>query len=193
MLPKINDWMTQDMANKRVMLDLETLSTKSNACILSIGACFFNEETIGAEFYQPVWVLGQNTKYGRHVSTETVEWWSKQSEEARKVFHEPAVDLQQALLSFRKWVYENADGEKIEMWGNGADFDCVILGNAYEAVGVEKPWSYGLNRCYRTLKNVVKLRPGFGIPERQGIHHNALADAIYQAQCAAVYLRELSK
>lgn len=188
---KINDWMTQDMA-KRIMIDLETLSTKSNACILSIGACVFDNDYIGETFYQVVWTLGQNARYGRHVSEQTIEWWKQQSEEARAVFRDTsAVDLQQALLSFRQWVLEA--GDKVEMWGNGADFDCVILGNAYEAVGIEKPWSYAKNRCYRTLKNVVKLRPGHGLPERQGTHHNALDDAIYQAQCAGIYLKELAR
>jgi hypothetical protein len=175
---------------KRVMLDLETYSAASNACILSIGACFFDEEKIGAMFYQPLQCHNQVTSFGRHISANTMKWWSEQSEEARQVFNDPnAVELQHGLQAFRDWVGDSNP----EMWGNGADFDCVILGNAFEAVGIQKPWSYSNNRCFRTLKNIVKLRPGFGLPARVGTHHNALDDAIYQAQCAQVYLRELKR
>lgn len=198
--------MTLDMANKRIMLDLETYSTASNACILSIGACFFNENTIGEKFYQALRYHNQATSFERRIDLNTVKWWAEQSEEARQVLNDPlAVEFQHGLAAFRMWVLKNAGPQvlsdsarpgddavpKIEMWGNGADFDCVILGNAFEAAGIRKPWSYSNNRCFRTLKNVVKLRPGFGIPERLGVHHNALDDAVYQAQCAAVYLREL--
>lgn len=176
----------------RIMLDLETYSTASNACILSIGACFFDEDTIGEKFYQVLHYHNQATSWNRHVSAQTVQWWNEQSEEARKVFNDPkAVELQHGLLNFWLWAREGRDFKKIEMWGNGADFDCVILGNAFEAVGIQKPWNYGNNRCFRTLKNIVKLRPGFGIPPREGTHHNALDDAIYQARCAQVYLKEL--
>ena len=176
------------MANKRVMLDLETYSTASNACILSIGACFFDEEKIGATFYQPLQYHNQVTSFGRHVKLETVQWWSEQSEEARQVFNDPkAVELPHGLQLFSDWIA----GVPVEMWGNGADFDCVILGNAFEATTIQRPWMYSNNRCFRTLKNLVKLRPGFGLPARVGTHHNALDDAIYQAQCAQVYLREL--
>ena len=39
---------------ENVMIDLETLSTESNAAILSIGAVMFDKEGLGETFYQIV-------------------------------------------------------------------------------------------------------------------------------------------
>lgn len=167
------------------MLDLETLDTGSNAAILSIGACEFDGGN--REFYQAVQIYSQGL-WGRTESAQTRKWWSEQSEEARRVFADPnAVSLPVALMKFGKWVGKN----EVEMWGNGSDFDCVILGNAYDAVEIAKPWSYSKNRCFRTLRNLgIKLEPGEGY-ERVGTQHNALDDAKYQAHYAAAYLRVL--
>jgi exodeoxyribonuclease VIII len=63
------------------------------------------------------------------------------------------------------------------VWGNGADFDNVILGNAYLAVNKPRPWSFWNNRCYRTVRamapNIDYVRPV--------IAHHALHDARAQA------------
>ena len=64
------------------------------------------------------------------------------------------------------------------MWGNGAEFDNVILSQAYKNVEKEVPWQYYNNRCYRTVKN---LFPHIEM-ERVGAHHNALDDAKSQAE-----------
>ena len=57
------------------------------------------------------------------------------------------------------------------------DFDNIILGSLYDAFGLRKPWSYSR---YRTVKN---LGIGPRTPKvREGVHHNALDDAITQAR-----------
>jgi hypothetical protein len=71
------------------------------------------------------------------------------------------------------------------VWGNGASFDCVILGNAYRAVGDEPPWKYFNERCYRTAKAMLPAVPF----ERIGTHHHALDDAASQAQHLIKMLR----
>lgn len=65
----------------------------------------------------------------------------------------------------------------VRVWGNGSDFDNVILRNAYAAIGSTYPWRYNDNMCYRTIKN---LAPDVKMA-RQGVHHNALDDARSQA------------
>jgi exodeoxyribonuclease VIII len=61
-------------------------------------------------------------------------------------------------------------------WGCGAGFDNVIIENAYKAVGMKRPWTPWLDRCYRTIKEVIVLP----MEDRTGTYHNALDDAIYQ-------------
>jgi hypothetical protein len=66
-----------------VMVDLETLSTKSNAAILAIGAVKFTPEKGVYDNYYQVVTTPPETE-GFHISTETLEWWTKQSAEAQR-------------------------------------------------------------------------------------------------------------
>jgi exodeoxyribonuclease VIII len=174
----------------KVMLDLETLDTGPNSTIISIGAVQFNPELDPAtrsEFY--VAILPDQRAWGRTINGETVAWWAKQTESARFVLRDPdAVGLPEALNRFCGWFgYDKT----VEVWGNGADFDNVILGSALEGCLMRKPWSHSMNRCYRTLKNLgIPLGAGEGL-ERTGVHHNALDDAKYQAHYATAWLRRL--
>jgi hypothetical protein len=171
----------------RIMLDLETLDTKPTAVLVSIGAVVFDPHRgLGGEFYQAV---KQDPQPGRTISERTVQWWSEQSADARAVLSDPkALVLDFALLKFASFCREASREADIEMWGNGADFDCVILGSAYEGLGIPKPWSYSSNRCFRTLKN-LGLRPDTS--NVRMTHHNALDDAKYQARDAISYLRQI--
>jgi hypothetical protein len=173
---------------KHIMLDLETMDTSSTAVVLSIGAVAFdpNSNTLGDRFYLELVddVPAQQAR-GRTISGDTVNWWMQQSDDARKLFARvaPGTETPQRVSTFealsRFGLFVAANGDKdAEIWGNGADFDNIILGNLYEAFGLRKPWSYSRNRCYRTMKNI-----GVG-PRRAtrvGTHHNALDDAVTQA------------
>lgn len=173
---------------KRCMTDLETMSLENDAAIIAIGACLFNKEGIQAEFYCSI-KLASSMKAGLHVSAGTIEWWVIQEKAAQAVLKdEDRLTLEEALLNFNKFIEDNVPAdEEVEMWGNGSDFDNVVLTNAYKAAGIEKPWSYHGNRCYRTLKN---LAPQVEL-QRIGVHHNALDDAKSQAYHLIDILKEL--
>ena len=168
---------------ENVMVDLETLGTSSNSVILSIGAVEFDKTGLGREFY--VVVDPQScVDAGLKIDVPTVLWWMKQSDEAREAFDQPdRVSLECALARFGGWFPHNAT-----LWGNGAAFDNVVLANAYLAVGTQRPWYYHTDRCYRTLKN---LRPDIGGPALEGVAHNALFDAKWQALHAVALLNAL--
>ncbi|RKZ96988.1 MAG: 3'-5' exoribonuclease [Gammaproteobacteria bacterium] len=153
-----------------VMLDLETMATGSHAAIVAIGAVEFDKDGLGREFYQTI-DLDSSAAFG-DISAKTVVWWMKQSDVARAEIFNANCTLYGALIEFSRWLHE---GTKV--WGNGVDFDNVILTNAYDDFGVQLPWSYKDSRCYRT---VVAMHPKLNI-KRLGVHHNALDDAIYQA------------
>lgn len=157
------------------MVDCETLSTHTNATLLSIGACCFDIETgeVFSKFYQPVIRYNQN----RHIKPETEKWWQKQSDAARQAaFDDPdAVTLRAALRFFSAWV----DGVRGEfLWSFGATADITWLTSAYEDVGLPFPFLYRNLRCMRTLVNLPGAIPP---PERTGIEHHALDDALHQA------------
>lgn len=159
-----------------VMVDLETMGQTATAAIVSIGAVRFSERGIGEQFYVPV-SLSDCQQAGLTIEASTVMWWLDQSSEARQALVRPRrepLNLSSALLEFARFI-EDAD---TKVWGNGADFDNAILINAYRICGLRLPWKFWNNRCYRTLKN---LRPNIAKPKRTGTHHDALQDAIFQA------------
>jgi hypothetical protein len=157
------------------MIDLETLGIEPDSVIVSIGAVTFTEAGIEAEAYWPLRLTPQN---GRHVNLQTIQWWMTQSEEARAVFATPpdkAFTLSTALVDLAK-----AFDKDTLIWSHGANFDEVLLADAYrrEAVARTPPWTYKNVRCFRTVKAQY---PDVEVPAI-GTAHNALDDARYQAQ-----------
>lgn len=178
-----------------VMVDLETVGTKAGCGILSIGAVSFAPyapppHDTGERFYTVVDLasceeLGLNTEQG------TLDWWEKQSAEARKVLElargsADALALAEALERFNDYLSQF--GPDVKVWGNGSDFDNAILAVCYDVAGVKPAWKFWNNRCYRTLKSFL---PDLKL-ERTGTHHDALDDAVSQAYHANQLLRRLT-
>ena len=63
---------------KHLAIDLETLSLKPNAHILSIGAVFFcpREKRLGPKFH--IVIDPEAEQVGAHISASTVYWWFNQ-------------------------------------------------------------------------------------------------------------------
>lgn len=155
------------------MLDLETLGNKPGSVIVAIGAVKFSDGEITSSFYE---LVDPETcvSAGLRMDSATVMWWLKQADEARLEITKPGKDLREVLIAFASWI----GSDDAEMWGNGAAFDNVLLAAAYDSTGMERPWKFWNDRCYRTLKS---LRPDVPM-DRAGTHHNALDDAESQAR-----------
>lgn len=160
---------------KGVMVDLETMSTRANAAIASIGAVRFEDNKVVDEFYCTVDLLSCK-QVGLHIDPSTVAWWKTQSKEAFRELRTNNVSIHQALHDFREWF----GPKSMAVWGNGAAFDNVILENAYLAIGEVRPWKYWDDRCYRTLASLFgfKKMPN----DSEGVKHNALHDARWQTK-----------
>jgi len=161
----------------KVMLDLETMGTGSNSTIIAIGAVFFSDSATLGSFYANVSKESCEDE-GMVSDAATVKWWSEQSEEAKAALKGNQLDIIDALNEFKNWLNRSDTPiDNIEIWGNGSMFDNTILSNAYLSCGMEIPWKFYNDRCYRTVKNVypeIKLN-------RVGVHHNAVDDAKSQA------------
>jgi exodeoxyribonuclease VIII len=190
-----------------IMVDLETLDTSARAAIVSIGAVKFSlEDTIehvGAIepvdcFYRVV-ELDSSLRSGLEMSAKTIEWWMQQGERARSIFFNTTSKqpLPSSLLDFTKFclgeAYLSTDGPAINMWGNGSDFDCAILAEAYTKTFIKKPWKFSNSRDYRTLKDFAKrfnprVRHTLS-SDKDMVVHNALEDAKKQTLLAQRYWR----
>lgn len=166
-------------------IDLETLSTKPDATVLSVGLCFkyhANLETEDYHFVLPA--QPQIELLGRHVDVRTIGWWMQQSEEARAsirgAFLPADVD---ALTSTARQIANCIERRTPdEVWGYAASFDCAILENLFDNLDIPCPWTYKQVRCLRTA---AALFPDAKPEQRTGDEHNALYDAIYQAEWIA--------
>lgn len=164
-----------------VMIDLETMGTTPGSAIVSIGACFF-DRAIGAigDTFEASISLKSCVAAGLTLDPDTVMWWLGQSDAARgKLTGTTGRPLADELFSFAGWLRRVATGP-VRPWGNAASFDCGLLAEAYRAAGMDIPWKFWDERCYRTLKEENKHVPYV----RTGIPHHALSDAISQAQHA---------
>jgi hypothetical protein len=160
-----------------VMVDLETLGTVPGSVILSIGAVAFNEMDVSEEgFYTPI-RRESCFQAGLTADQTTLDWWERQSEEARKVLFDPAgASLEEALRRFNEYLGQFPG--TVSIWGNGANFDNPLLACAFKAVGVTPYYRFWNERCYRTVKNQY---PDIELT-RVGTYHNALDDARCQAE-----------
>lgn len=181
---------------RHLMIDLETMGKKSNAPIVSIGAVFFNPATgsTGGEFYASV-SLESSMLLGGSPDAETIIWWLKQSPEARSaITMSDALTLVDALELLSDFISENSDvGSDVQVWGNGASFDNVILRSSYDRAEIECPWKYWNDRDVRTITEMgsaVGIKPRYDIPF-EGDMHNALSDARHQVKYVSAIWREL--
>ena len=181
------------MTPLRVMLDLETMGTGPTSAIVAIGAARFSAQGVGETFYQVV-DLESSVKCGLTMEASTVMWWLKQGDAARRALTENPDDLSTSLVRFSCWLdtlhvgYDTSSAD-VEIWGNGAAFDIVILANAYKTLDMPVPWNFWNDQCYRTLKRQF---PHLAVPmDVTRTAHKAIDDAIHQAICASRMLVEL--
>lgn len=175
------------------MVDLETLGTRSGCVILSVGAVFFSAtepEPLGPEFHTCINVES-SVAAGLFVDPDTAAWWAQREPAAKAgvaaAYTKKSPSLVKACEKFAAFLSKEAPASSLQMWGNGSDFDNVILLEAMRLAGVSAPWKFYNHRCYRTLKNLVK-GPKYS---QIGALHNALDDAKSQAVHAVELLRIL--
>ena len=176
------------MTNKNlqnIMVDLETLGTRADSVILSIGAVRFDldsEEMDNDAFYASISIDSNHDAVQRHISEETMIWWLGRTPEAQRVFTEPKITLLAALEDFALWTGMDPEDRynNTRIWSNGADFDIPMLTHAFDTNGIAVPWKFYNTGCFRTIKNMPKAKK---VPKPVNVlAHNALQDAVAQAK-----------
>ncbi|EFG1878850.1 exonuclease [Escherichia coli] len=169
-------------------VDLETMGINPDAPINSIGGTFFDPATgeMGPEFSKAI----DLETSGGIIDRKTIKWWAKRSREAQSAIFTDEISLDVALRLFIEFIEKNSGGCFVQVWGNGANFDNVILRRSYERQGIPCPWLYYNDRDVRTiveLGNAIGFDVRMAIPF-EGVPHNALDDARHQAkQVSAIW------
>ncbi|EET2950006.1 exonuclease [Escherichia coli] len=178
-------------AGIHLMIDLETMGKNPDAPIISIGAIFFDPQTgdMGPEFSKTI----DLDTAGGVIDRDVIKWWLKQSREAQSAIMTDEIPLDDALLQLREFIDENSGEFFVQVWGNGANFDNVILRRSYERQGIPCPWRYCNDRDVRTI---VELGKAIDFDARtaipfEGERHNALDDARHQAKYVSAIWQKL--
>lgn len=170
--------------NDQVMLDLETIGLRPDAGILSIGAVRFdprNPTYSGEGFYCTLDVEAQK-KSGASYDYSTLAWWESQAPQIREqAFIGSQNSVHDDLVRFRNFVLERPESL---LWSKGPAMDSVILQSLFRRTGIDWPFSYRADRDVRTVEDLAQGRIDYDCPELkalEGLEHNALADARWQA------------
>lgn len=176
-----------------LMLDIETLGTDSRAVVLSLGSTVIGP---GYPSYYMTFanahdmsVVDQQIEvYARTMTGSTIAWWINQTSKEAKdaVFHSAEVrhkPLYEGMLEWLEWVNNQLEARNetfndLVIWGNSAAFDCSITKSLLEDIGIEAPWKFWNEKCYRTLKGFFS---GIERP-RPEVPHHAMHDALAQAK-----------
>ena len=170
-----------------IMLDLETLSTRPDATILTFGACKFspyNQEAIDKIIYFRV-NLDEQIALGRHVDDNTIAWWGEQDDDVREeaLGEGDRISLEQFTQELNKFIV-GCDN----IWAQGPVFDIVILENLYRQMGLPCPWQFHQIRDSRTLLGTYG-NCYWPTNKNKACRHISIEDAINQAQAVQEWFK----
>lgn len=172
---------------QNAMIDLETFGTRAGCVLRSIGIALFDPEGDGhGETYYANFREEEQREFGAHYESSTVQWWERQPQ-----------FVQDQLITNQRNFYEVADeiiefirGNKARfVWGQGANFDSVLLQHSFELAEKKVPWLFYNTSDTRTIYRAA----GFDTKsiQRLGTYHNALDDAKHQIRCVQASYRIL--
>lgn len=186
-------------------LDIETLSPQPNAIILSVGVTRFtvSDGILGSRAFNLA--VEEQASAGRKLDGDTLQWWSSQTEEVRKLAFENATGASLAS-SFLQGSSPWETDERIRLpgripsyfwepeagvyWAGPSHFDFSQLDSYINTFhpGCGSPWSYKDVRCFSTIKREVLTDEQRENLVESVVPHSALHDSIALAHNVRAYL-----
>jgi hypothetical protein len=181
---------------KSIMVDLETLGTGVNSCIISIGVVAFDADK--GVLASEGWAIRHQDWHGKK-DPDTIKWWMKQNEAAQDYSFGGTTTALTAANGFRDF---HAAWGGDECWANDPDFDIVLLKQWWSRIVAETGWSlgkfpirYNEGRSFRTLTGEAK-RLGIDYSHIYGsatVAHHPVDDAVNQARVVNYIRNQLVK
>ena len=168
-------------------IDIETLGTKPDTTVLTIGAVKFNpftKEDPYADLYLKV-DADQQLEAGRSVDEDTLKWWTTQPQEIQDeaFLSTDRTSVEDTLAQLNKYL---VGVDKI--WCQGPVFDICILENLYRQYNKHFNWVFWNIRDSRTLFGLMQEDPR---KKYKFAAHNALEDCRIQSKCIQEVYAEL--
>lgn len=178
-----------------IMIDLETLGTAPGSVITQIGMCAFSPRDGNPNVESTFIRIDPQSALdcGLTVSWATISWWLQQDHDARMKMagKEGALELWQALKQMNEWIVDKGD-ERVQVWGNGSNFDIGLLEVALAKVGQKPAWHFRNIRDQRTITHLDVLHDDLQLNWASPlVAHDAREDAIAQAQNVRMCIRKL--
>lgn len=182
---------------KHFSLDLETLSLRTNAKIMSIGCVEFDIETgnILNSFYTEVNYDYSDFEFCFSEDSDTIEWWNETNRIAFEEYinNKDLVSISVALDALLTFI--NQIGNNFKIWSVGAK-DEMWISNAYESVFDKNPFDKSKG-CFLDVRSYEHSLEGIisrgDIPSDPNSVHNALYDATHQAKQISIFYNKLNE
>jgi len=180
-----------------IICDLETLGTREDAVILTLALVKLNAdeqdsydtlEDPDRYFYAVLDAQEQIDVWRRSVTFDTFKWWTQQDREpTQAAFLTGRQPVEKTLREMVKWI-----GKGTVLWGNGENFDNIILESLLQDCGIQSPWAFWEHRDLRTMQDMNYRMTGEKKPNiPKGVAHHALDDAKYEALCLQHYFNNI--
>lgn len=170
------------MSNKHICIDLETFGVGRDAVITEIGYCVFTAE-------KPVAAAGvvvnlkSCTDLGFRIDPDTLKYRLR---ETPKAFNDEMFDggqpIRKALETLSAAFLKH---QPFTVFANSPSFDCAILTEYYNTLGMTVPWRFWQERDVRTL---IKMT---GHKHEKPITHVGKEDAIAEAKAVIAIAKKL--
>ncbi len=155
-----------------ITFDLETCALCPTAAVLSLGAVAWTRDGDDSPFIQLDGKDDHSSEYLAHVDLrssfldgftfdqDTANWWSKQSEAAKRAVladdeeGSPCLPVEIVVGGFFLWIdkiTEDYNADDVNLWCQGSDFDIAILRNICNRYHLAIPVKYTNFRDHRTF------------------------------------------
>ena len=147
------------------VLDIETLSTESDAVVLSAALVYFNTKDkydfnglLDSCVFVKFDAMEQKTKYKRSVETSTVNWWKEQSKESKEMSLFPNksdLSAKTGIGVLVDYINKNKQEKQEICWIRGT-LDQVCMDSLCKDVKVPFLFPYYVYRDVRTALDMTK-------------------------------------
>ncbi|MCL1125607.1 3'-5' exonuclease [Shewanella surugensis] len=182
------------------LIDIKTFGHTENAVIASMACVIVN--VVKSRVVDECYIRCQTEfQTNRALDEASIAFWRQQRFNNPNAWQElfspnmPRQPLEQALQHLSNFIHQHfPTNSVVQIMGNRAEFDNVILSNAYQQTGVKQPWFEHENQSLASMIWLAKMLFGYdpqcSIPFK-GTQHLALHDAQHQAKVLLAIMDKL--